>query len=104
MSLTADNSVVKLVDNLNVNRIIGIVDYKNTPTDTKCRVVLHGFCDHIFSMNFTRGKFLYLSTSGNPTTSPILTGPGYLHKIGYAVSQNKVFVDVSANRVKLLTI
>jgi len=103
MSLTADNAVVKITDNLNVNRVIGVVDFKSNPTDTKCRVVLHGFCDYVFPFTFTRGKPVYVSPSGIPTNSPVLTGPGYLHKIGYANSSNTIFIDVSANRVKLLT-
>jgi len=103
MSLTTDNAVVKVVDNLSINRVMGVVDFKANPTDTKCRVVMHGFCDFIYQLNFTRGKPLFVSNTGTPTNFPILSGPGYLHKIGHAVSVNKIFVDVSSNRVKLLT-
>jgi len=90
-SESQNNFAVTSVNNTEVQRVIGKVFAK--PTPTTCEVVVQG----LFSEAIGRGP-IYLGLSGEST----LTCPqtGYLHKLGFSYGDGKIIIQPEAIRVK----
>lgn len=93
-SPSVNNKALKASDNNTPTPVIGKAIRK--PTTTTCDV-LHGGVTSEASMSGVRGK-IFVSASGSPTTT--VPTSNYLQAIGFSYGDGKIFLDVTATRVK----
>jgi hypothetical protein len=93
-----EDYVIPIIDNRTTNACIGIV--KDKPTTTSCRVLTYGLHTVIDIESLVPGKKVFVDIDGTLTTSRPLTG--YLQTFGISRGENKVLVNPSYDRVKLL--
>lgn len=93
-STIADNTVVTTVDNTNLAPAIGVVVAK--PTATTATVQTYG--EYSGASGLQRGEKVFLSTSGNFTSTPPNTD--YVQTLGFALSPTSVFINPNYVRVK----
>ncbi len=90
-----DNKVLKATDNNSPSAVIGSV--KEVVNSTTAKVITVGTLTGYSGL--VRGKSVWVSTSGQPTTTVPVTN--YRQRIGSAFSSSKVFLMVNTDRVKL---
>lgn len=95
-SLMADQTVVKIIDNYQVNQAIGICVEK--PASTTAKILVLGIAEGFSGL--TTGGRIYLSSSGSITTTKPTSG--YLHNLGVAVSATDILFIPNNIRTKLI--
>lgn len=93
-SLTVDNKVETSIDNTSDNRAIGVVIDK--PSITTALVKVLGQVDGFSGL--TKGREIFLHTTGGITSVPPLTG--YVQLMGYATSATEIFLEPGNTRMK----
>lgn len=93
-SETIDEHVHRATSNLHVPEIIGRV--KSKPNATTAKILVVGVSEGFTGL--TRGKRLFLGTTGEPTNTPPATG--YVQVIGVCLSDTKALIMPNNVRVK----
>ena len=94
-STAVEESVIKLINNRNVNFAIGIVEEKLT--DTTCKVLHYGISLNNYA-NILLGKKVYLGSNGLPTST--LPNNGYIQVLGTTMYSNILFFNPITTKIK----
>lgn len=93
-SSTTINTVDVVTDNTDIRPVFGIIISK--PTTTTCVILLLGVIAGFGGL--TKGRKIYLSTSGSLTSTPPTTG--YLQSLGVAKESDEIDFYPNMQRVK----
>lgn len=90
---TMDSTVISISNNVYTGLIFGVIHDK--PTATTCNVQVNG--SRTDGIGLSRGMPVFVGTSGEPTTTPPITGD--LQLIGLAFSSTRWIVDIAKSKV-----
>lgn len=93
-SETIDKKVERITSNIYNNLVVGIINEK--PTPTTCIVIVSGILDNV-TTGLSRGKAIFVSTTGGLTTTKPATG--HLQIIGMALSATGLNVNIGTEKV-----